>query len=932
MECARCKPRARARSLAARARVRSSRCSARSTIVGRRRLGAAPAVPDHAAAPARPGLLVALRRAAAARRRRRAALRARRRAGPARRPRGGRGRPDAAALPRSSTGCSPPGFLLLGAAACSPRRSSARRSGGAGAGAPTSGRRSLLLMGVLMWPVMVFFTNSTIHMLAHGSWAQAMMLAGAAELGLARGKLHEPVRGACASRSRSSSRGRRCSSTSRTRGSSRARRSCTTCSAGRCSALPCSRSGASCGRARSRANSGFALIFARDRGRALLRPRRRADLRPPRHRSPGSRTDETRAPPRRAASRSRRPPSAFAHATLQAVDAEVRAARSRRRRAEVAAPLRPGREGAAERDPGLRRRAAALVSLSARGGGPATTVVARAADAAERRRTPCAGTRSRATATSSRASTRSASACRAPPPTEAFGAQGPTRTEHVVRWALLPLRSRCSSAGSASGCSCCAAPLPPRLEKRFYALERARRRRACSRSASSRSSSAPRTRSSSRSGALLYGDLSPIAGGTRFGHGVHRDDARVRARRRAALPRVADRTASRCSGPAFVLALGFASGLSLSGHSAADAGASKWSELADWVHLSAAMLWVGGLVALAAAVWPAAPELRRRRSSRFARLAPVLIALLLAAGIYLSVLRLPHVERPLDAGLRAGAAREARARRARARVGRVPPLPRRAAARARRVGRAGGAAAAEPARRERRRDGGAARGGGARRLEAAAAPDAAAGAGREVAPPVASGAMALWAISGGAGFLGLHLARRLVADGHEVRTLDLAPLDDAQLEGRVEELRGDVRERRRRAQARRGRRRARPRGRGAPDPGLARLDPLGERRRHRRHARRRARGGRPPRRLRLLDRGLRRARDAPDRRRRARSSASGTTASRRSRPSRSAATSACAGSTVVIVRPKTFIGPERLGVFEILFDWIREGRRIPILG
>src|SRR5262249_16538994 len=48
------------------------------------------------------------------------------------------------------------------------------------------------LMGVLMWPVMVFFTSSTIHMLAHGSWAQVMMLAGAAELGLVRGKLHSP--------------------------------------------------------------------------------------------------------------------------------------------------------------------------------------------------------------------------------------------------------------------------------------------------------------------------------------------------------------------------------------------------------------------------------------------------------------------------------------------------------------------------------------------------------------------------------------------------------------------------------------------------------------------------------------------------------------------------------------------------------------------
>ena len=38
------------------------------------------------------------------------------------------------------------------------------------------------------------------------------------------------------------------------------------------------------------------------------------------------------------------------------------------------------------------------------------------------------------------------------------------------------------------------------------------------------------------------------------------------------------------------------------------------------------------------------------------------------------------------------------------------------------------------------------------------------------------------------------------------------------------------------------------------------------------------------------------------------------------------------GLETVIVRPKTFIGPERLGVFEILFDWIREGRRIYTLG
>ena len=45
-------------------------------------------------------------------------------------------------------------------------------------------------LGVLMWPVMTFFTNSAIHMVAHGAWAQVLMVMGGAELGLAKGKLH----------------------------------------------------------------------------------------------------------------------------------------------------------------------------------------------------------------------------------------------------------------------------------------------------------------------------------------------------------------------------------------------------------------------------------------------------------------------------------------------------------------------------------------------------------------------------------------------------------------------------------------------------------------------------------------------------------------------------------------------------------------------
>lgn len=47
-------------------------------------------------------------------------------------------------------------------------------------------------LGVLMWPVMTFFTNSTLHMLAHGAWAEVLMAAGAVELALVRGKIRSP--------------------------------------------------------------------------------------------------------------------------------------------------------------------------------------------------------------------------------------------------------------------------------------------------------------------------------------------------------------------------------------------------------------------------------------------------------------------------------------------------------------------------------------------------------------------------------------------------------------------------------------------------------------------------------------------------------------------------------------------------------------------
>ena len=38
------------------------------------------------------------------------------------------------------------------------------------------------------------------------------------------------------------------------------------------------------------------------------------------------------------------------------------------------------------------------------------------------------------------------------------------------------------------------------------------------------------------------------------------------------------------------------------------------------------------------------------------------------------------------------------------------------------------------------------------------------------------------------------------------------------------------------------------------------------------------------------------------------------------------------GLCIPVIRPKTFIGTGRLGVFQILYDWVESGKRIPIVG
>jgi copper transport protein len=86
-----------------------------------------------------------------------------------------------------------------------------------------------------------------------------------------------------------------------------------------------------------------------------------------------------------------------------------------------------------------------------------------------------------------------------------------------------------------------------------------------------------------------------------------------------------------------------AAGWSLSGHQATEPNSTRLTELADWVHLVAGSIWLGGVVTLAAIVWPLAPAMRRNAFLRFARLAVMLIGLVVVAGTYLAIVRLPEL-------------------------------------------------------------------------------------------------------------------------------------------------------------------------------------------------------------------------------------------------------------------------------------------------
>jgi copper transport protein len=228
----------------------------------------------------------------------------------------------------------------------------------------------------------------------------------------------------------------------------------------------------------------------------------------------------------------------------------------------------------------------------------------------------------------------------APPVENAYGAGGPTTTEHVVRWVwFLGLALTIGALGFRlivlRGLR-----VPRELERRIAVaagLGALATVHAGIVAFSLRAEDALQL----PFGRFLYGDLSPMAK-TRFGYAfVTMTLVFALVLALIYVSWLLDRVEPLV--PALGLAVVFAGGLSVSGHDAVDPGSSWKTEIADWLHLSAASLWIGALATMALLLWTGAPELRKAAFMRFSRLATVLIAVVLGAGVYLAIVRLPNV-------------------------------------------------------------------------------------------------------------------------------------------------------------------------------------------------------------------------------------------------------------------------------------------------
>jgi nucleoside-diphosphate-sugar epimerase len=185
-------------------------------------------------------------------------------------------------------------------------------------------------------------------------------------------------------------------------------------------------------------------------------------------------------------------------------------------------------------------------------------------------------------------------------------------------------------------------------------------------------------------------------------------------------------------------------------------------------------------------------------------------------------------------------------------------------------------------------------------------------------------------ITGGSGFLGCHLSEELLKRGANVRTIDIAPLEEPGLIGQVDAVLGDVRDKQAMVKALQGVDRVIHAAAALPlasaqeilstnvggtemvlksvrDQGKARMV----------HISSTAVYGVPE----------KHPIDEDDQQ-----VGVGAYGESKVQAERLIQDFRKQGSIISTIRPKTFIGTGRLGVFQILFDWVQKGARIPIIG
>jgi len=190
--------------------------------------------------------------------------------------------------------------------------------------------------------------------------------------------------------------------------------------------------------------------------------------------------------------------------------------------------------------------------------------------------------------------------------------------------------------------------------------------------------------------------------------------------------------------------------------------------------------------------------------------------------------------------------------------------------------------------------------------------------------------MATYLITGGAGFLGINLTRYLLARGHAVTSLDIAAFDYPDVRDRVRVIRGDIRDR------------------AAVDAAMEGVDivvhaaaalPLYRKEDifstdidGTRNVVDSAYQHRVDRLIHISSTAVYGIPDHHPLREDDRLDGVGPYGKAKIRAEAICLEYRRKGMCITIIRPKSFVGPERLGVFALLYDWAREGRNFPLIG